>query len=169
MTFWELYKAIARETGYPQALVRNILIAEIKVIVEELLSDREHATLSIKGFVEVRVQKRHYRMYSNHTKSMREFDRWVVLISPQKRLKQVINGDVKLHDLTVGHNIPLYPEEYYKTHERKKSKKALNEFFEAIPAEYKVVDVNRAKRKKLKKKVKKQQMMDIRNKLPQED
>lgn len=169
MTFWELYKAIARETGYPQALVRNILIAEIKVIVEELLSDREHATLSIKGFVEVRVQKRHYRMYSHSTKSMREFDRWVILISPQKRFKQVINGDVNLHDLTVGHNIPLYPEEYYKTHERKKSKKALNEFFEAIPAEYKVVDVNRAKRKKLKKKVKKQQMMDIRNKLPQED
>jgi len=168
MTFADIYKTVAKETGYPRKIVEDILLGSIRVVLEELMSDREHATITIRGFIEIFLQKRHYRMYSRILKDFREFDRWVIFIKPQKRFKQLINEEMDIHNFIIGRTLPLYPEEYYKTH-TKKSKKPLNEFFETLPVNYKIVDTNRAKRKKLKKKTIKQQQQDIKNKLPQED
>ena len=168
MTISDFYKQVAKETGYPRQLVQEIMVAEIRVFIEELLSNKEHASLSIKGLFDIYLYKKHCKMYLSKKGRVEEFDRWLPKFKVSRKFKYLLNDEIHPHDFIIGSNIPLYPEEYYKNH-KLKQKKPINKMFELVPAEYTLVDKNRAKRKKVKKKLQKEEIKQIKYKLPEED
>lgn len=166
MTFVEFCKQVSRETGYPQQLTQDIMLEGIRVFLEEMMANKEHAILKIKGLFDIYLIKKHCKMYMSVKGRVEEFDRWVLKIKPSKKFKALVNEEMNPHDYLIGGKMPLYPEEYYKTHERKGVKKARDKALEQVPILYKMQDANRKKRMKLRKKMKKNSMVD---KLPQED
>lgn len=167
MVFSEICKQVSKETGYPKQMVSDIFVAIIRVSLEELITNKEHAVISLKGLIDASLHRKHYKLYLCVKDERTELDRWVLRFKVSKKVKALFNDEMDIKDFTIGSGIPLYPETYYKTHEvKKKKKKPTDKAMELVPVEYKYSDVNRKKRMRLRKKLKIEQ---AKNNLPEED
>lgn len=108
MTFVEWCKQITKEMDYkvPYELVRDLLTCAIRVGLEEILTDRDHATLDITGIVKFWLQKRW--VDTNITKEPKLV--YYLHTSVYQGLKDVYNERKDNRTLLIGGSQPLYPE-----------------------------------------------------------
>jgi hypothetical protein len=136
------------------------------VAVEELMSNKEHATLSITGlFMLSLTKKKFFTFYKGGDNSERiPKYRWVLSFRPSHRLKMVINDEEDIHELIIGGVIPLYPKEHEARHGKINLGHATPKHDvskDYVPVEYKLVDVNEEKRNELKKRMALEQVNNI--------
>lgn len=107
MTFRELVKAVRRECkiGVTEDHIREILLCAIRMIVEELMSDKAFASIDLIGFGKITFQRRQGHVYYDKNKF---YDSWRVVFKQSDNLKKVVNDQMDITDLTVG-NYYLYP------------------------------------------------------------
>ena len=115
MTFSEWVKRISKETDskIPYALVRDIMVAGIRLIVEEFLINPAEVDFEILGIG---------RFYLNHRICHNNFPvdedseyktYWTIQFKPSKILKDVLNGKKDPHGMLIGYKTPLYPDFIY--------------------------------------------------------
>lgn len=113
MNYSELIDQVNREVKHVEKeYIRDVIMATIRVMIEELAINPAEAKIMVSGFGTL-----HLTYYKNAKNTMfktmgRGEDttgNWTIRFKPSKKLKDVVNGKIKLEDMTIGDRY-LFPE-----------------------------------------------------------
>lgn len=113
MNYSELIDQVNREVRHVEKEhIRDVILATIRVMIEELAINPAEAEVMISGFGKLYLSfKKNVKntMFKTMGRGVETEGTWVVYFKPSKKLKDVVNGRMKLEDMTIGDRY-LFPE-----------------------------------------------------------
>lgn len=123
MTFVELVKEVKKEckSNSTRFVVEDILFTALRVFVEELYSDPEHACIDIQNFMKFHLIKDSHATRRRKEDPLVTYHYYRLISTPRKGLKNVLNNRSPIEYYRIATK-PLYPENKKprKKYERKK-------------------------------------------------
>lgn len=143
MNFNQWCEQISKEIdgNVPIEFVRGVMITAIRVALEEFRINPAQADLDIgsvgRFYMNHRLCHFNHKFETMNTIQKEEYMsggdenmvRWSMHFKTSLTLKKIINGYKDMNDFTIGGGFPLYPDEYFKTHSKKKKKQVKYKFY----------------------------------------
>lgn len=113
MNYSELIDQVNREVKHVEKEnIRDVIMATIRVMIEELAINPAEAKIMVSGFGTLRLtylKNAKNVMFKTMGRGEDTTGNWTIRFKPSKKLKDVVNGKIKLEDMTIGDRY-LFPE-----------------------------------------------------------